>query len=371
MKKTHQKELDRGDKKDYQDKNHIPETINDYELHSLPTPKEGPYILDEGFDVIYGYDKLLNLVKATQEQFRKEILKIIPVEDLDKIESGIKEYVYPCKEAFKMKDILKASILNCYGKDLLTQNYDLENDDIKTIIKPYYFENLEKLFEPDFVLIPNESIKTYRQCAQKHSMDCISNWLKILKDDKIEKKFEDLEFYRGINNFKYFKTEIKKNKELKNERRNIDEAFPKKKGIIKLITEIESKYPLDYLSIFSGIGKEGFPFFERQLLSSYSLNSRVSEKFMVAIGKIGKNNTNKNTSTRRSIISVNISIVIRNMFSSFIVCDKFIEGQYEFLTLPSVKDLFIFEEVNDMINAEFFISDDKEFPNRLQRMPVR
>lgn len=57
-----------------------------------------------------------------------------------------------------------------------------------------------------------------------------------------------------------------------------------------------------------------------------------------------------------------------NIFSSFIVSDIFVDGQYELLTLPSDKPLYITEDVNDELSAEFHLSNSEMTPNKIRRI---
>lgn len=140
-----------------------------------------------------------------------------------------------------------------------------------------------------------------------------------------EYALDTIEVFRGLGNFHYYKT--KKNR------------------------------TPDFLSKFTSI-EDGFPYFEKNLLNSFSLSERVAERFMLC-----------RNGRRRVKIESTFEDICHNLFSSFIVSDSFIQDQYEILTLPNKNDMFIFQETNDKLMAEFYISTSNEKTERLIRIP--
>ena len=114
----------------------------------------------------------------------------------------------------------------------------------------------------------------------------------------------------------------------------------------------------DFLSVYTDLS-EPIPYFENKILNSYSLNRRVAEKFMVS-----KNNR------RKVFVEVELDCILINIFSSFIISDCFEYGQYEILCLPNQNDLFISENVNDILSAEFYISKSNIKPDRIVRKDI-
>lgn len=298
------------------------EGVTEAESIHLPKAEKGTKELDLGFETIYGYEKLEPLINNARKSFQKEISKKIDPLDLEKIASGLKEYVRSSTRFSYNLDLLKASIANAYGYNLLTHRYDSADEATKQMIAISYFEKIDNLITiDDCWLIKPKSIKYYRNRAQYYTQKVISKFL-TENDEEDEEHFC---LYRGQGNFKYYKNEIAKNLG-------------------------------DTISTFTGIGSEPTQYYERQLLNSYSLNNRVAEKFMMQ-----KNNQ------RRLLLTAEYNCIKDNIFSSFIVSDIFVEGQYELLALPSKNNIFITEDANDELSAEFHLSKDETTPYKLRR----
>jgi hypothetical protein len=291
--------------------------VTEYDSEFLPTPEPGPYELDEGFDKIFNFDILQELVIKYHKKFIKETTKKIDPNDFHRIELGLKAYVKSSTKKSIELNILKVSITNAYG-DILLNSFQQADEGVRQFYGNSYFESIEELFVEAESIINAQSIMTYRKLATKYTLKCISEFLK--KTDSVW-DLEDLEVFRGLGNYQYYKRKPSKN-------------------------------VIDFISKFSGIGKEPFEYFERQIFNSFTISERLAERFMV-----------QKTNRRRAKITTTLKVVSANMFSSFIVCDKFNINQYEILCLPFSNRHYIFEEVNDKFSADFFISDNENYPS--------
>lgn len=300
--------------------------VTESESLHLPKAEKGTKKLDPGFETIYGYDQLEPLVEQARIDFACDLKQNIEQIDIDRINSGLKDYVNSSTRFSYNLDLLKASILNALGSDILTYYYEHSDETIRQIIPSSYFENVDDLVSIDECsLIKVESIEYYKSRATYYTKKVVSEFL-TLNEEEVDE--DDFCVYRGQGNVRYYKNDLANN-------------FS------------------DTISIFSGIGEDAISYFERQVLNSYSMNQRVSEKFMM-----------QQNNPRRLILTAEYNCIKENIFSSFIVSDIFVEGQYEFLTLPSEKALYITEDVNDTIAAEFHVSDTEEIPNKLRRKEV-
>lgn len=307
--------------------------ISEYDYLNIAQPTKGPYELDTGFDVIYGFEELKNIVASYQDKFEIEIAQLIDGEDLSKINGGIQSYIDSSVRKTEELKLLKASILASY-EGILTEQFENSDEGIKQFYGKDYFENIEELLEIDKdLLIKSESINKYRELATKYTINCISEFHKKMFDPNCGHNFDDCEFYdrevfRGFGNFRYYKNKAKKN-------------FT------------------DMLSKFTSIDSP-MPFIERQIFNSFTLSERLAERFMT-----------QKENQRRAIVTSYFKIAVSNLFTSFVVNRSFNIEQYELLCLPMTKKNYIFEIVNDKISAEFFINDSKECPDRLERKTIK
>ena len=83
-------------------------------------------------------------------------------------------------------------------------------------------------------------------------------------------------------------------------------------------------------------------YFEKNLLTSYSLSMRVAEKFMV-----------KRFNNRRAFIEASVEILKNRVFSSYIVSDSFLLNQYEILAIPNSVDLIIYDN-HSLVDYSYF-----------------
>lgn len=302
--------------------------ITEYESVHLPNPQQGPKVLEPGFDTIWNYDILTPLVNQARIDFRNDLNDSIKKKEIEKINSGLADYVRSSRNFSYNLDLLKASILNAYGEDLVTSQYDTSAEEIKQAIRLDYFENVEELNSiKKCWLIKPKAIKKYKKLAIKYTCEVLAEYIRTT--DSLESDIYDLLVYRGQGHTKYYKNDSAENM-------------------------------MDTISAYTGIHDDAFPYFERQLLSSYCINSRVAETFMVH-----QNNQ------RRCLLTAEFTAILPNLFSSFIVSDIFVEGQYELLCIPNSNEIFIREDVNDIKSAEFSLSQSRTTTERLVRKPLK
>jgi hypothetical protein len=302
--------------------------VSEFAANFLPDPQSGIKKLEAGFETIWEYEKVLDpLVKQARKGFNQELKNSLKPREIKKINSGLEAYISSSTKSSFNLTLLKASILNSIGVDPLKFLYDQSDDSVKQMIPDEYFENLEELKTIDESwLIKSKSIKTYRYLAAKYTAQVLENYVKQANIAPTQ-DLDDLLIYRGMGNSKYYKNN-------------------------------EEQKLIDFISVFTAIGEEGLEYFERQLLTSYTINSRVAEIFMVY---------RKNS--RRAFISANFTTLLTNLFSSFVVSDLFSEGQYELLCIPNTTPLYIREDVNDTISAEFHLSSSLIPYGKLRRNP--
>lgn len=307
--------------------------VSEYDYLNIANPTPGPYKLDNGFDVIYGFDLLKELAEVYQKRFLIDISTKISISDLKMINDGIHSYTLSSVNQTKELKILKASILSAY-EGILTNLYENLDCSDKQFYGSDYFEIIEgfkHLNESE--LISAQAIIDYRKLSTKYTIECISEFHKKLYDANSGFNFDEIEFYhrevfRGLGNYRYHKNTAKK------------------------------KF-VDVLSKFTSIDSP-MPYIERQIFNSFTLSERVAERFMT-----------QKYNQRRVIIKSYFEIAVSNLFSSFIVNDSFNIEQYELLCIPMINQNYLFEIVNDRISAEFFINDSLDYPIRLDRKETK
>lgn len=283
------------------------ENITEPESLFLPKNMKGVKLLEEEYDSIFAYDILQTLIEDSRKSFEDDIRCNIRKRSFKQINSGLEDYVKSSTFKSHNLDLFKASILNALGEDILTHKYDVADENTQQIIPRTYFENVEELLKIDKSwLIKSKDIVFYQNKARYYTEKVLSEFYKN------ESNLEFIPAFRGQGNIHYYKNDMKNNKS-------------------------------DIISIFSGI-KEPIPFFERQILNSYTINFVVADKFML-------NRYNQ----RRAKLIAELDVIIENTFSSFVVSNIFQDRQFEILTLPNEKDLFIFEDKSDELSAEFHI----------------
>lgn len=289
--------------------------VTQYESNFLPSVSGGTKELDSGFDNIYGYEDYLEpIVQKSRAAFNKAISKQISADDLKKINDGLEGYVKSSKDNSKNLKILKASVLKAFGSDMLTTIYENCDAGVKQIVPASYFEDLAKYLKvPEDQLIDPQSIRKYQKKAIQVTIKYFSMFLKKMGDEELS--IDQTAIYRGQGNYKYY-----------------DNAF---RGSTA-----------DILSTYGAI-PESTEFFERQIFNSYSINRRLAEHFMVMGGN-----------RRRVMLVAEFSAIIPNLFSSFFVCDLFKERQFELLTLPNSKRIYITERLHTKIMTEFNLTEN-------------
>ena len=289
--------------------------VTEHEAFHLPKVTSGIKKLDDGFDSIYEYENLLPFVDSARAEFKVVVIKHIGETDFNKINKGLKAYARSASAYSEKLWILKASILNAFGEDLLTGRYEHSDEGTKQIVTPGYFENIEPYTALDQAkLIPANSIKYY----QKKGIEITSKYYdQFLKSLEQEEEMEESHLYSGNGNYNYYLE--------------------------------ERPAAADLMSIYGGLGKESGIYFADQLLTSYSINNRVADHFMV----MGDN-------ARRCMVTSEFLSRIDDLFSSFFVCKYFKERQYEFLLLPNRNNLYIHERMSNEILMDFIINERSE-----------
>jgi hypothetical protein len=285
--------------------------MTEHEAFFLPEVKGGTKVLDLGYEDIYGYELLGPIIENARTEFKKTVVKGIGEADFNKINKGLRSYVRSTSLPSETRDLLKASILNAFGEDLLTNLYDLSDAAIKQMIKPAYFEKVEAYLCTDkSKLIAAPSILYYQRKAVEITKKYYEIFLKTL--DEPEDMYESI-LYLGFGNYRYY--------------------------------EEERKGEADLLSVYGGLGESTY-FFADQLLNSYSINNRVAEHFMV----MGNNE-------RRAMFNAEFSAVIDDLFSSFFVSKWFKAGQYEFLALPNRREIHLYERFSSDLITDFILTE--------------
>lgn len=295
--------------------------LNDYDLSFLPTPGPGPFKCEEDYVEIFDlefFDK--NLLRKSRQEFQRAAIKAIGIEEFAKIERGLAAYVLSSKSKEKPLLVLKKS-LHQFDFDWLeafkSQKSLLELQHLRP-------EDLEK-FEPDPYdtitdgeLIHTTSLEKYIKLATRITKKYLKKYTEYSfnknNDNCLTKKYEDLLVFRGFSNSKYYMP---------------DNTTP------------------DLISYYHTSDIDGDFFFERSLFSSYSICMRSAQHFMVAFN-----------SQRRCLIHGYISVLDYRIFSSFIVSPAFYELQYEILSLPSIKPLYIYSNPQNEIYQSFKITLD-------------
>ena len=285
------------------------EDITEAESVVIPKDSSGTKVIEEEYKTIFDYEILDNLVNEHKQDFVDDMKTKIGNKNFNRIESGLKDFTKSASSKSLNLQLLKASILKAYGENFVTTNYESSGEDVKQLYPKNYFESMESLLEIDESwLIKEKHILKYAEKAKKHSEKILLKFSE--KTDLFD--FDASYIYRGYGNPQYYKQNISEDK-------------------------------LDFLSVFSFLD-EPMPFFERQILSSYSLNFRIAEKFMIL-----KNNE------RKALVKMDLEKSIGNVFSSFIVSDAFVQNQYELLCLPNSNSLNIIQNRVDEYTSEFTI----------------
>jgi hypothetical protein len=301
------------------------EGLSEFEAELLPNPQQGPKALDPGFETIWHYENLVPLIKQARIDFNNDLAQKVKKSEIKKINSGLTDYVSSSTKFSYNLALLKASILNAFDKEIVTKLYNESAEDVKQMFPPSYFENITALTSINHSwLIKPKSIKEYQKLAILYTCRVLEEY--ISNSDILEDDISDLLLYRGQGNVQYYKNDLENNR-------------------------------ADIISVLAGLDNGSFPYFERQLLNSYSINSRLAETFMV-----------HNNNQRRSLIRASFTSILPNIFSSFIVSDIFASDQYEILSIANKNNLYVKETANDPISAEYHLSETEDSLESLNRL---
>lgn len=281
--------------------------ITEYEENFIPNPKGGPWESDDQFHEFYCFDFFEpSLFENSYKEFQALLKKAkVPQKSFLKIEAGIKSFTDSSTTLTLEKALLYKSILN-WQPDILTTKFDSSDENIQQTIGKNYFENfqyLEKHKIDSENLIPEKHLDKYRKCAEFVTLRRLREWVEFSEardnDNTWDFHLDGPLIYRGLNNSKYYQR-------------------IQKKG--------------DLISVYSGAAdNESFPYFEKSLLSSYTLSPILAEQFMVGSVHLKSN--------RRSLIQGHTELIEGRLFSSSFVSPNFRPRQYEMICLPDTREL--------------------------------
>ena len=268
---------------------------SEYEDNFLPNPRKGPFTAEDWEKsaenlVDFEEDKL----KKQQKIFKDKLLSKIPRSDYYKIECALSCFSKGQRNNERVNG-LKYSINNAFP-DILTQNFELKGLSEQQIFSGYFQEEINALNNNpiDEFIIDSRSIIDYQKLASKMTLDYFY-------------KVDSQVCFRGLS-----------------EKRKTQQSC-------------------DFISQYAGSNIDSYlPYFEKSLLTSYTISMRVAESFMVA-----------RHNRRRAFIEGHIDILENRIFSSFITSDAFLINQYELLVMPNSNDLFIYHEDCD-VEYEYF-----------------
>ena len=111
---------------------------------------------------------------------------------IKQINSGIKDYVMSSIKKSYNLDLLKASILNANGHDLITHKYDISEEDVKQIIPTTYFEKTEDFLSIDNSwLIKSNNVLYYQDKAKYYTKKYYQSFIKLMSIWKVYIYIED------------------------------------------------------------------------------------------------------------------------------------------------------------------------------------
>lgn len=292
--------------------------LTDYDITFIANPTAGPFRIEDGYEGIYGLEYFSeDILQKSQNEFRKIVIKKIGEDNFLKIEKAIESFVRTPKNDENIFALKKSIFAD--NQSIVYFNFDGDGYTREEIqhLRP----DLIEYFDPNEFVITNEqeilygAVEEYLQIAEKITKKYLKKYAEYCNERSdghdVITDYEDISVYRGFNNKFYYNS--------------------------------NNKYP-DAISLYTN-SVHGEHFFERNLLTSYTICQNVAEKFMVAF-----------KTRRRMFIKANISCIENRIFSSFIVSDKFDAGQYEILCLPNHFNLYIFEQVNNEEFAFFNLS---------------
>lgn len=298
--------------------------ITEYEDNFIPTPAFGPWESDEAFTDYFDFDFFSDeKLQSTISDFLELTIKAgLSNKNYLLIEAGIKSFTDSSTKLNKEQALLYHSVLN-WQPDILINKFQLSSEEIQQTIGMRYFEDFENLKQFPFSnesLIPDEAMSIYRICAEVITLKTLREWVKFSLERNGDmawaSDFDRILIYRGLNNSRYYQRRQKKS---------------------------------DLISVYAGTEGESFPYFEKFLLSSYTLSPNLAEQFMV--GSLG------NKSKRRTLIEGHTEIIQDRLFTSFVVSPNFRPYQYEFVCLPDLKYILATEKFSTEIYTSIVLSN--------------
>jgi hypothetical protein len=292
---------------------------SEYEHEFLRTPENGPLVTDDMYAEIdsleYFSDEILHCYR---KKFKNLMNKYS--DNYIKIETGILSYVNSSKERTKELAVLVKSILEAYDS-IITDDYDNSDESIKQLINRNYFEEFEwlnnfEIHQND--LISKDAIDYYISLANRITNEALIDLFEYIKaklsDRNTVSNYEDLPLYKGVNHSNYYN---------------------------------EKQQKADMISAYTGL--ENQPYFERLLLTSYTLSFDVSQKF--------ESGTVNHKGQRRLQIDTIIKCVEKRIFSSWIVSENFLNMQFEILCLPNSNNIIAHWNYNNDIEASMSLKE--------------
>lgn len=125
--------------------NDVNSSLCEYGDFLIPKDRKGRKSLEDVYVDLFGYDKIDDLIHSTRNLFQDDIRKIISQEELDRINAGLHAYVNSSVRNDLNLNILKASILNALGKNIMTSLWEASDDIDIQHISHSYFEDLSQV----------------------------------------------------------------------------------------------------------------------------------------------------------------------------------------------------------------------------------
>lgn len=292
---------------------------SEYTENILPNPEHGPLEADPIYEENYFLEFFTEKkVQIYHKKFREKILGKIEEKEFDLIESGLAAFTKSSTKLNPSLTILIKSIL-AWRPEILTEKYKRFDQEDMQMIGDHYFDSYAKILkEPTTQLISPKTLETYQRTANSFCLRAIGEWKKYSIKNMAEMQTRNnysVMIFRGLNNSSYHKT--------------------------------RQKGP-DLLSAYTSVDRaSNVPYFEKRLLTSYTLHPVLADHFMVG--------TISNPSTRRVQVRGSDDIIKGRVFSSFLNSPAFSINQYEVLCLPDLGSLKIGEDYNNEISAQFTI----------------
>jgi hypothetical protein len=292
---------------------------SEYEHEFLRTPENGPLVTDDMYAEI---DSLEYFSDEILLRYRNKFKKLMNrySDDYIKIEAGILSYVNSSKERTKELAVLVKSILEAYDS-IITDEYDKSDESTKQLINRNYFEEFDwlnnfEIHQND--LISKDAINHYVSLANQITNEALIGLIKYTKEKlgnhNAISNYEDLPLYKGVNHSNYYN---------------------------------EKQQKADIISAYSGL--ENQPYFERLLLTSYTLSIDVSQKF--------ESGTVNHKGQRRLLIDTIIKCIEKRIFSSWIISENFLKMQFEILCLPNSNNIIAHWNSNNTIEASMSLKE--------------